>query len=457
MKYVKWPDIAIWPVLVLCPPAILISGCKSETEISIIRPVRAFKVGDVASINGAAFPGRARAADEVNLAFRVSGELESLNVDVGMVVKKGDILARVDQRDYKAALDSADANLQQAIAQLDAMKIARPEEIRKLEAEVRESQADLALAQTEYDRNLESQRKLAGAVSETEIERTKAARDRSAAQLDQAKESVLIAREGARPEDIRAQEAGVKSFEAKLLRASNNLLYTELVAPFDGAIAAKYIENFQTVQAGQVVCRLLDTSRVEMVIDIPESKISLAPYVSDLVCVFDAFPDVTITGAKITEIGTEASATTRTYPVTVVMDQPDESLGAKILPGMAGRASGTARLSEEIEVTGFVIPESAIFESDSGEKHVWIVDSQMTVHRSQPVTPGELDALGVRVKGIEAGQWVVTAGVHYLDEGQKVRILEDQATAAALVPSKTEKEPPVNSPEPPERSPEESE
>ena len=53
------------------------------------------------------------------------------------------------------------------------------------------------------------------------------------------------------------------------------------------------------------------------------------------------------------------------------MDQPDASTGAKILPGMAGRVSGTARLSEEAEASGFVIPESAIFQSDSGEKHVW--------------------------------------------------------------------------------------
>ena len=180
--------------------------------------------------------------------------------------------------------------MQRSVARLEAMQIARPEEIRKLDAEVREAEADLAIAQTEYDRNLESQRKLAGSVSERDIQRSKAGRDRSAAILDQVKESVIIAKEGARPEDIRAQQADVKSFEAKLQTANNNLLYTELIAPFDGTIATKYIENFQTVQAGQVICRLLDTSKVEIVIDIPEGMIALAPYVTDLVCVFDAFP-----------------------------------------------------------------------------------------------------------------------------------------------------------------------
>jgi RND family efflux transporter MFP subunit len=450
--------IAKWPALVLCLAAIVFSGCESETEVSIIRPVRAVKVGDVAGINGASFPGRARAAEEVNLALRVSGELEFLPVEVGMVVKKGDVLARVDQRDFKAAVGSADAEWKRSIAQLEAMQIARPEEVRRLEAVVRESEAILALAQTEYDRNLESNKKLKGSVSESEIELTKASRDRSAAKLDQAKESLLIAREGARKEDVRAQEADVASFEAKLTRARNDLAYTELVAPFDGTIAAKYVQNFQTAQAGQVICRLLDTAKIEIVIDIPEGKITLTPYVTDIVCVFDAFPGVPMKGATITEIGHEASATTRTYPVTLLMDQPDESTGAKILPGMAGRVSGTARLTDEIEAAGFVIPESAIFQSDNGDKHVWRIDeSKMTVHRSQSVTPRQLDALGVRVTGIDAGQWIVTAGVHYLEEGQHVRILQNPATTDALKSQKKPAELPASTSESPERSSEDAE
>lgn len=194
MITMNWTKYAKCPARVLCLTAVLLVGCKSEPEVVIIRPVRAVKVGDVVGINGASFPGRARAADEVNLAFRVSGELTSLPIDVGTVVKKGDVLATVDQRDFKAAADSADADLQRTVAQLDAMMIARPEEIRRLEAEVREAAANLALSQTEHDRNLDSQQKLAGSVSETDIERTRAALDRSAAQLDQVKESVLIAR-----------------------------------------------------------------------------------------------------------------------------------------------------------------------------------------------------------------------------------------------------------------------
>lgn len=424
--------IAKWQSLLICLATTLACGCKTETETSIVRPVRAIKVGDVAGFNALSFPGRAKAADEVNLAFRVSGELDSLPIDIGMKVNQGDLLGRLDQRDFEAAVSSRRADLEQAVAKLDAMKIARPEEIRRLEAEVREAEAVLALAKTEYERNVASNKKLAGSVAQSVVDRSKGGLDRSAAMLDQAKESLLIAREGARLEDIRSQEAEVQSFQAKLTKTENDLGYTKLTAPFVGTIAGKYVENFQAVQAGAVVCRLLGTSKIEIIIDVSEGKIGLAPYVKDIVCIFDAFPDVPILGAKITEIGTEASATTRTYSLTLSMDQPDPSTGATILPGMAGRVSGTAQINEEIQAEGFVIPESAIFEGDDGQKHVWLIDEdQMEAHLSDPVTPGQLSPLGVRVKGIQPGQWVAIAGVHYIEEGQPLRILPDENAASA--------------------------
>ncbi len=232
------------------------------------------------------------------------------------------MLARLDPVDFQAALDGAEAKLARAIAELEAMRIARPEEIRRLEAEVSEAEAVLQLAKSDYERAISIQKNNPDAISEMEVDRRLAARDRSAAVLEQVKESLAIAREGARKEDIAAKEADIDSLEADLAMARNDLRYTELIAPFAGTISAKYVENFQTVVSRQIVCRLLDSSRIEIVVDIPENRISIAPFMSDLVCVFDAFPDVEIDGVMIKEVGTEASEITRTYPVTCIMDQP---------------------------------------------------------------------------------------------------------------------------------------
>ncbi|MHC4400991.1 MAG: efflux RND transporter periplasmic adaptor subunit [Planctomycetota bacterium] len=416
-------------VICLLLAAAACAGCGEQTAEPPIRPVRAMKLGDVSGLETRWFPGRAKATEEVNLSFRVAGELIALPIDVGDVVKEGDVLAKLDPSDFQAALERAKARLAQAVAELDAMQIARPEEIRRLESEVKEAEAVLALAETDYGRALRMQKEDPGSIAQRDVDRRLAARDRSTAVLDQTKESLIIAQKGARKEDVAAKEAEIRSLDAEVAVARNNLDYTQLRAKFDGTIVAKYVENYQTVVAQQAVCRLLDSSRIEIVVDIPESHISLAPYVTDVICIFDAFPDTKIEGVEIKEVGIEASEVTRTYPVTCIMDQPDPSTGVKILPGMAGRLNGKAKLPDQAEEQGFDVPESAVFSGDGGREHVWVIDETMVV-RAQAVTPISLTATGMRVTGLEAGQRIATAGVDYLKEGRKISILEDSGAQA---------------------------
>jgi RND family efflux transporter MFP subunit len=196
---------------------------------------------------------------------------------------------------------------------------------------------------------------------------------------------------------------------------------SRIVAPFDGRVAATYVENFQNVRPKQRVVRLLDVSRIEMVISIPEQFIQYASQIRDIHCHFDAFPDVEVP-ARIIEVGTEASETTRTYPVTLEMEQP---AGLEILPGMTGEATGDR--IEESATTGegvAVVAVSAVFEGADGASYVWSIDEgNMTVAR-RPVDVGALTSFGLEVSGIGEGQWIATAGVHYLEAGQQVRILE---------------------------------
>lgn len=92
--------------------AVTYGGCrKAAPEAEITRPVRAIKVDDVQAFQGRDFPGRAKAREELELSFRVSGPLVSLPVDVGSEVKKGDVVAALDPRDFQTALDSTQANL----------------------------------------------------------------------------------------------------------------------------------------------------------------------------------------------------------------------------------------------------------------------------------------------------------------------------------------------------------
>jgi RND family efflux transporter MFP subunit len=199
------------------------------------------------------------------------------------------------------------------------------------------------------------------------------------------------------------------------------LEYATLKAPFDGTVAARYVDNFQTVQAKQPVVRLLDVSKIEVTIQVPESVISLVPQVKKAVCCFDAFPGRKFVG-DVTKIGTEASQTTRTYPVTVQVTQPND---VQILPGMAAVVHGQPEEGAGATSEELVVPPGAVFTSgEAQQSYVWVVDGQKVVRR--PVKTGKLTPVGIAVTdGLKPGEWVVSAGVHSLRENQEVKILEE--------------------------------
>jgi len=355
---------------------VLTGGCdKQEAErVEPVRPVKAMKVGELETMDNSYIPGKARAAQEVDLSFRVGGPLIERPVHVGDQISQGDLIARIDPRDYEV-------------------------ELRNTQGRLDNQKAELRRATSEYQRELRIFKEDPGATSEVAVERKREARDKA--------------------------RAGIASLQAEVDAAQDRLDYTNLRAPFDGTITKTYVENFQTVQPNEQIARLLDNRRIKFDMDLPEKWISFVPYIEKIEVIFDAFPNRAIP-AEIFEVSKEASRTTRTYRVTLMMEQPE---GVRILAGMAGRATGELNLPEEMaEQQGLTVPPSAVFSPDTGEaSYVWVVDEQSsTVHRREVAAMTLSDSGVVVEQGLKPGEWVVTAGVHYLTEGQEVRILEDR-------------------------------
>src|SRR5210317_1158858 len=132
----------------------LLSACaKPEPEPRQVRKLRTIEVGNISNIRNAQLPGRARSAQEVDLAFDVSGTLIERPVSIGSQVKEGDLIARLDPRDFQANLRAAEADARIAKrnfdrgAELVATKFISEAEFDRLEARVDISQASLELAQ----------------------------------------------------------------------------------------------------------------------------------------------------------------------------------------------------------------------------------------------------------------------------------------------------------------------
>ncbi|WNC74138.1 efflux RND transporter periplasmic adaptor subunit [Thalassotalea psychrophila] len=356
-------------LLVVCLITLLIACTEAPKKETVIKKVKAVKVGELSGIEQRSFPGKAQAIEEAILSFRISGQMIARNVNNGDIIEMGDVLASLDDTDFKNSV---------AIA----------------EGVVAETEAAYLDASRNYQRLLDIKKTDPEIISQVMIDNA------------QAHDSIT-----------RAANASAK---AALKLAEDRLSYSHIKAPFSGEVVATYVEAHETIIAKQKIVKIINSDAMEFTFDVPESLISYANQVIDAVVILDIQPDVSLP-AKIKEISREASQSTRTYPVTLFIENTE---AFKVLPGMAGKAYLKASLPGNKEFSGFDIPASALFsDGELTNSFVWVVVDNKVVKRAVEVLrPTDY---GIKVsEGLEQGEWLIVAGVHSLVEGQQVRILD---------------------------------
>lgn len=362
-----------WLILTL----LVLTSCEKEVITESIRPVKTIQVSETSSLDSQIiFPGSLRAFKRADLSFRVDGTIIMRDITVGYRANKDDILIQLDPREYEIALQKAKGKVESLKAQIN-------------------------FAVKDYERMQKIYERDPGAISESLLDRKKET-------SNQLKAELTIA-------------------QGDFDQAMDNISYTALKAPFDGIIAAIYVENHEQVRAKQVVLRFLDIADREMEINIPEKYINSLWEGRDRLNFevrLDAFPKVVL-NAVIKEIGTEASSTTQTYPVTLSLQRVPYELS--LLAGMSGRAF-LAKPSENINHT-FKIPKSAIFTDNGLVNYVWAVDpSTETVHKKAvKIDENNKENIIIVQEGLDAGDRIVTAGTSFLIEGQRVKLDVEQS------------------------------
>jgi multidrug efflux system membrane fusion protein len=306
------------------------------------------------------------------MAFQVSGTLIKLPIKEGVQVKEGDLLAQVDPKDFQTNL-------------------------RKAEGRLARGKASIERAQNDYDRILRIQKKDPGATSQ--------------AMVDQKREAMDSAK------------ADIKSLEAAVDGAKDQLSYTSLRAPFSGVIAKRYVDNFEEVRAKQSIVSLQDITHIEILVDVPELVMATVKRGSA-----SAFAEFAAAPGKQYELeqkemAAEADPLTQTYLLVMTMEAPE---GVNILPGMTANVVATARIGEG-GGEQYVIPAIAVFADEAGNSNVWVVDPDtMKVHRKK-VTMGNLtgkDSIQI-LEGLIPGEKIAITGVVQLREGMEVRDLSE--------------------------------
>ena len=217
----------------------------------------------------------------VTMAPKVAGYVVELNIDDNSHVHKGDLLLRIDQRDYLAAQAQARAQLVLANAQVttarEALRIARvqyPAQLQSAQAQQQAAAAALALANSSYERQHQVDRR---ATTQESIDSSTSQQVNAAASLKSAKAQVEIA--GLVPEQVQQaintvseREAAVQQAQAQVDQADLNVGYTEIRAPSDGFVTQRNVQLGSFMAVGQVMF-LLVTPDVWITANFKESQI----------------------------------------------------------------------------------------------------------------------------------------------------------------------------------------
>jgi RND family efflux transporter MFP subunit len=348
-------------------------------------PVRAVKtmiVQPTTSAGAYEYSGEIRARVESRLGFRVGGKMTERSANLGDAVRAGQVLARLDPRDLRLGQDVAVAAVASA------------------EVSLRQSDSDF-----KRYRDLRDQ----GFISNAELERRETTLKVAQAQLQQA----------------RAQ-SGVQG---------NQAAYAALVADADGVVTGVEVDPGTVVAAGTPVLRLAHDGPRDVVFSVPEDKVdmiqALAARKGSVRVRFwgTGTPQIE---ARVREVAAAADPTTRTFLVKADLGEAAPAalrLGQTANVAIDGpRLAGVAR-----------VPLSALKE-DHGKSTVWMVDAASMTTVARPVLVGGAKGNeAIVVAGLAAGDRIVTAGVHMLSPGQKVRLYADPEApiAAASGPATT--------------------
>jgi RND family efflux transporter MFP subunit len=402
---------------------ILSAGCSSQTSTKAegIRPVKTIVVASGGEPHVRTFPGKVEASQKVELAFQVSGLLDKLPVKEGQKVAKGEVVAQLRQDEFKARLKALQGQLDQARAALRGLKAGeRPEQQLRLEAQLRAANAKLANARADFSRAETLIR--SRAIARADFDAFQAAY-RVAQEEQEAARHLLEKGTMAREEDIEAKEAAVRGLAGQVVEANTQLADSTLLAPYDGVIARRFVEEKQSIRAKDPVIKFQDVDEIIVALDVPETFMAADLRAADIDRILAEFSGApgSVFPVHIKEVAQVADPVTQTFKVRTATKAPDN---VRLLPGMTATVTFTYHRAG-ILGDRILVPISSVYKDASGAQVVWIIGSDQSVSR-RPVKIGE--ASGGRIEiadGLQPGDRVAVAGVPYLREGMKVRDLGD--------------------------------
>ena len=248
----------------------------------------------------------------------------------------------------------------------------------------------------------------------------KAAYETAAAQVERNKR--LLGRQAISLQEYEISVANYQKAKSAYELSTNNMRDTKLLAPFDGSIETRLVENYQRVNSGEGIVRLVNTRKLRIKFTVPDDYLYLLRAKDATFKVeFDTYKG-TVFNARLEEyldISTDGTG----IPVTIIIDDAafDRTI-YDVKPGFTCNIRLASDIAPFIEEKLMNVPLSAVFgDSENKNTYVWIVKDNKVNRREVTVYSPTGEANLLISKGLKPGETVVTAGVYQLVEGQRIK------------------------------------
>lgn len=327
------------------------------------RPVKVIELHNGGMAKEVEYPGQIVAVRQSRKSFDVSGRITEMLVKEGQVIRKGEVLARLNPRDFISAQDSA-------LAQYEAVQ-AVADRLENLYENRAVSRQSLDLAQRDVRTAAASLERAEKALEETEL---------------------------------------IADFDGKVARL--------LIDDFAN-VAAK--QDVMIIQDDSLLEIAFHVPESIITIPVPGETREAMVLKTKPVVILSAVPGRSFP-ARFSEASETPDPATRTYEVKLVFDPPDD---VRVQPGMTAKVRAWIPPNTRNSTQGYPVPTNAVVSDHAGVPHLWKLNPEtMTVSRVA-VSAGALAEDQVVVSGeVESGDLIVISGVHHLSEGQVVRIWE---------------------------------
>jgi RND family efflux transporter MFP subunit len=347
--------------------AAMLTACGEEPvpeAKEVVRPAKLMTVSLGGSVGTLEYPGNITATQSVELGFEVAGKIVELPVSDGQAVNKGDLLGKLDDSDFVAARDAAEADRKAA-------------------------QSAYTRAKRIFDQ---------GAGSQAEVDKT--LRD-----IDVAKQQLITAQKALGDSSLKAPFSGWVS-----RRIADN---------FQNVQAKQAVVLLQDINSLEIDVNVpeRDFSRMKPGLTLKQRNERVRPEIQVSTIPGRQFP------ARLISFETSADPVTRTYLASFAFDNPDD---VNLLPGMTAKVilHLPAEKSEESGNAGLSVPAAAVITDIDGNAYVWRYDAGGSQVSKAVVKIGDMSGSSIRIlSGLQNGDRIAVAGAAHLKEGMKVRPL----------------------------------